>query len=74
MAKEIQVELSDETAAAVQRAAEAEHVDPSTYVGSLIEANVSRVVFLDGAQACIDEHADGFARRFGPAPAANQAA
>ncbi|MFE2639463.1 hypothetical protein ACFXKF_32670 [Streptomyces scopuliridis] len=74
MAKEIQVELSDETAAAVQRAAEAEHVDPATYIGTMIEANVHRGLFLSGAQACIEEHAEGFARRFGPAPAASQAA
>ncbi|MFF8786777.1 hypothetical protein [Streptomyces sp. NPDC015125] len=74
MAKEFQVQVSDETAAAFQRAAEAEHVDPIAFVGRFLEASVPRLLFLNGAQAAIDEHGDAFARRFGPPPAADQAA
>ncbi|MER0476882.1 hypothetical protein ABR737_00685 [Streptomyces sp. Edi2] len=74
MAKEFHVQLSDETADAFKRAAEAEHVDPIAYVGSFLEASVPRLLFLNGAQAAIDEHGGGFARRFGPARAADNAA
>ncbi|MFC5724115.1 hypothetical protein ACFP1Z_28500 [Streptomyces gamaensis] len=72
--RKIEVHLSDEAYADLQRAAADKHIDPEAYAGTVLEDNLTRARFLEGAQDCIDQHADEFAARFGPAAAADRAA
>ncbi|WP_372412761.1 hypothetical protein [Streptomyces luteireticuli] len=72
--RKIEVQLSDEAYADLQRAAADKRVGPEAYAGTVLEDTLTRARFLEGAQECIDQHADEFAARFGPAPAAGRAA
>ncbi|MCF3105437.1 hypothetical protein IPZ58_28170 [Streptomyces roseoverticillatus] len=65
MAQEIRIQISDEAYEQLQRAAAEKHVLAEEYAGQVLDADLIKVRFLEGAQSFINEHAEGFAERFG---------
>jgi hypothetical protein len=65
MAREIRIEISDEAYEALERAAAARHVAAEAYAGQVLDADLTRARFLEGARLFVAEHGDAFAERFG---------
>ncbi|MGW6817446.1 hypothetical protein [Streptomyces sp. NPDC055005] len=65
MAREIRIEISDEAYEQLQRAAAEKRVPAEAYAWQVLNADLTRVRFADGARAFIGMHAEGFASRFG---------
>ncbi|GAA1111863.1 hypothetical protein [Streptomyces javensis] len=65
MAREIRIEISDETYEQLQRAAAEKRVPAEAYAGQVLDADLTRVRFMEGARSFIGQHAEGFAERFG---------
>ncbi|MEN8655468.1 hypothetical protein ABCR94_34055 [Streptomyces sp. 21So2-11] len=65
MAREIRIEISDEAFEQLQRAAAAKHVAAEAYAGQVLDADLTRIRFAEGARSFVSEHAEGFAERFG---------
>ncbi|MGW9436392.1 hypothetical protein [Streptomyces sp. NPDC055607] len=71
MAREIRIEISDEAYEALQRVAAEKHVPAEHYAGSVLDADLTRARFVEGARSFVDRHGRAFAERFGrPADAA----
>lgn len=65
MAREIRIEISDEAYEQLQRAAAEKRLPAEAYAGQVLDADLTRVRFAEGARAFIGMHAEGFAARFG---------
>lgn len=65
MAREIRIEISDEAYEQLQRAAAESRVPAEAYAGQVLNADLTRVRFVEGARAFIAMHAEGLAERFG---------
>ncbi|THA31896.1 hypothetical protein [Streptomyces sp. A1547] len=65
MAREIRIVISDEAYAQLQRAAAEKRLPAETYAGQVLDADLTRVRFVEGARSFIGQHAEGFAQRFG---------
>ncbi|MEU8471622.1 hypothetical protein AB0F30_27570 [Streptomyces sp. NPDC029006] len=65
MPREIRIEISDELYEQLQQTAAGLHLPPEAYVGRVLNADLTRTRFREGARAFIAEHAEGFAERFG---------
>ncbi|MET9427900.1 MULTISPECIES: hypothetical protein [unclassified Streptomyces] len=65
MAREIRIEISDEAYEQLQRAAAEKRVAAEAYVGQVLDADLTRVRFVEGARSFISQHAEAFAERFG---------
>ncbi|MFI9311482.1 hypothetical protein [Streptomyces triculaminicus] len=72
MAQEIRIQISDEAYEQLQRAAAEKHVPAEEYAGQVLDADLIKVRFLEGARSFINEHAEGFTERFG-GPSAHRA-
>ncbi|MGW2865604.1 hypothetical protein [Streptomyces sp. NPDC001205] len=67
MGREIRIEIDDETYAELERLAASGHAAPGQYAAQMLTADIARVRFNEAARAFADEHAAGFAARFGGA-------
>ncbi|MGP3636362.1 hypothetical protein ACTU45_23915 [Streptomyces sp. 24-1644] len=65
MAKEIRIEVDDETYEQLERLAAGGHAPPEQYAAKLLTADITRARFAEAAKAFAAEHAEGFAARFG---------
>ncbi|WP_159047293.1 MULTISPECIES: hypothetical protein [unclassified Streptomyces] len=65
MAREIRIVISDEAYAQLQRAAAEKRLPAEAYAGQVLDADLTRVRFVEGARSFIGQHAEGFAQRFG---------
>ncbi|MFD3535678.1 hypothetical protein [Streptomyces sp. NPDC058664] len=65
MAREIRIEISDEAYAALERAAAEKHVPAEDYAGRVLDADLTRARFVEGARSFVDRHGQAFAERFG---------
>ncbi|MEV7157194.1 hypothetical protein AB0N77_21635 [Streptomyces misionensis] len=65
MSREIRIEISDELYAQLKQAAAERRLPPEAYVGRVLNADLTRTRFHEGARAFIAEHAEGFSERFG---------
>ncbi|MFJ4340176.1 hypothetical protein [Streptomyces sp. NPDC088915] len=65
MAREIRIEISDEAYEALERVAAEKHVPAEHYAGSVLDADLTRARFVEGARSFIDQHGQAFAKRFG---------
>ncbi|MFF5125900.1 hypothetical protein ACFY41_03010 [Streptomyces syringium] len=65
MAREIRIEISDEAYEQPQRAAAEKHVAAEAYAGQVLDADLTRFRFVEGARSFIGQHAEGFAELFG---------
>jgi predicted transcriptional regulator len=65
MSREIRIEISDELYEQLQQAAAERRLPPEAYAGQVLNADLTRTRFREGARAFVAEHADGFAERFG---------
>ncbi|MFQ6199793.1 hypothetical protein [Streptomyces sp. NPDC000405] len=65
MAREIRIEISDEAYEQLQRAAAEKRVAAEAYAGQVLDADLTRIRFLEGARSFIGQHAEGFAEHFG---------
>ncbi|MER7001221.1 hypothetical protein [Streptomyces sp. NPDC000410] len=65
MAREIRIEVDDETYEQLERLAAGGHAEPAQYAAQLLTADITRARFNEAAKAFADEHAAGFAARFG---------
>ncbi|MER7000680.1 hypothetical protein [Streptomyces sp. NPDC000410] len=65
MAREIRIEVDDETYEQLKRLAAGGHAEPEQYAAQLLTADITRARFNEAAKAFADEHAAGFAARFG---------
>ncbi|MFJ5712744.1 hypothetical protein [Streptomyces sp. NPDC093105] len=75
MARELRIEISDEAYEALQHAAAARHVAAEDYAEQILDADLTRARFLDGARSVIAEHGDAFTARYGrPAAPSTSAA
>ncbi|MEV5454255.1 hypothetical protein [Streptomyces sp. NPDC052535] len=72
MAQEIRIEISDELYEQLRQAAAERHLPPEAYAGRVLDADLTRERFREGARGFIAEHAAGFADRFG-GPASSSA-
>ncbi|MEV7083332.1 hypothetical protein AB0N88_33085 [Streptomyces sp. NPDC093516] len=71
MPREIRIEISDELYEQLQQAAAERHLPPEAYAGRVLDADLTRARFHEGARAFIAEHAQGFAERFGGSAGSN---
>ncbi|MFK0143276.1 hypothetical protein [Streptomyces murinus] len=75
MSREIRIQISDELYEQLQQAAAERRLPPEAYVGRVLNADLTRTGFREGARAFIAEHAEGFSGRFrGPARTSADAA
>ncbi|MEU5216670.1 hypothetical protein AB0G79_10790 [Streptomyces sp. NPDC020807] len=75
MAREIRIEISDEAYEALERVAAEKHVPAEDYAGRVLDADLTRARFLEGARVFVDQHGKAFAERFGrPAKSRTDAA
>ncbi|MFH9725388.1 hypothetical protein ACH4M4_20830 [Streptomyces sp. NPDC017254] len=65
MAREIRIEISDEAYEALERVAAEKHVPAEDYAGRVLDADLTRTLFLEGARSFVAEHGQAFAERFG---------
>ncbi|MER6253634.1 hypothetical protein ABT224_19990 [Streptomyces sp. NPDC001584] len=65
MAREIRIEISDEAYEQLKRAAAEKRVPAEAYAGQVLDADLARARFREGARLFVAEHAAGFAERFG---------
>ncbi|MBX9427278.1 MULTISPECIES: hypothetical protein [Streptomyces] len=65
MAREIRIEISDEAYEALERAAAERHVPAEDYAGRVLDADLTRARFVEGARSFVDQHGKAFAERFG---------
>ncbi|MEW2490815.1 hypothetical protein [Streptomyces sp. NPDC048411] len=65
MAREIRINVDDETYEQLERLAADGHAEPEQYAAQLLTADIARSRFNEAAKAFRDEHARGFAARFG---------
>lgn len=65
MAKEIRIQVDDETYAQLERLAAGGHAQPEQYAAKLLTADLARARFTEAAKVFAAEHAEGFAARFG---------
>ncbi|GGY51997.1 hypothetical protein [Streptomyces omiyaensis] len=65
MARELRIEISDEAYEALQHAAAARHVAAEDYAERVLDADLTRTRFLDGARHVVARHGDAFAARYG---------
>ncbi|MFF9870198.1 hypothetical protein ACF1G0_33280 [Streptomyces sp. NPDC013953] len=65
MAREIRIEISDEAYEQLQRAAAQKRMAAEAYAGQVLDADLTRVRFVEGARSFISQHAEAFAERFG---------
>ncbi|MFD5451244.1 hypothetical protein [Streptomyces sp. NPDC127100] len=72
MPREIRIKISDELYEQLQQAAAERHLPPEAYAGQVLDADLTRARFREGARGFIAEHAQGFAERFGD-PASSSA-
>ncbi|MBC2868613.1 hypothetical protein [Streptomyces mexicanus] len=70
MAKEIRIEVDDETYEQLQRLAADDHEDPDQYASRRLTADLARTRFLEGSARFLSAPGmrEEFARRFGPEP------
>ncbi|MFC9914702.1 hypothetical protein [Streptomyces sp. NPDC059862] len=70
MAKEIRIEVDDETYAELQRLAADGHEEPDQYASRRLTADLARTRFLEGSALFLSTPGmrEEFARRFGPQP------
>ncbi|MFE7779274.1 hypothetical protein ACFU5O_36510 [Streptomyces sp. NPDC057445] len=68
MAREIRIEVDDETYEQLERLAAGGHAEPEQYAAQLLTADITRARFNEAAAGFADEHAAGFAARFGSGP------
>ncbi|MFJ9589671.1 MULTISPECIES: hypothetical protein [Streptomyces] len=73
MAKEIRINVDDETYEELQRLAADDHEDPDQYASRRLTADLARTRFLEGAKAFVEEHGQAFADRFGTSPSSHAA-
>ncbi|MEU2453956.1 hypothetical protein ABZ605_28235 [Streptomyces sp. NPDC012765] len=74
MAREIRIQISDEAYEQLQRAAAEKQVPAEAYAGRVLDADLARARFREGARLFVGEHAAAFAERFGgPAASADAA-
>lgn len=65
MAKEIRLQMDEETYAELVRQAAGGHVAPDHYAQQLLTADLARPRFNASAKAFADEHGPAFAAEFG---------
>ncbi|MFC9793000.1 hypothetical protein [Streptomyces sp. NPDC057695] len=65
MAREIRIEISDEAYEALERAAAEKHVPAEDYVGRVLDADLTRTRFIEGARTFVGQHGQAFAKRYG---------
>ncbi|MBC2906740.1 hypothetical protein [Streptomyces cupreus] len=65
MAKELRIQVDDETYEQLARLAADGHVEPGQYASQRLTADLARTRFLEGAKAFADQHGQAFAERFG---------
>ncbi|AJF69270.1 hypothetical protein [Streptomyces vietnamensis] len=65
MAREIRIEISDEAYEALERAAAEKRVDAEAYARKVLDADLTRTRFLEGARQFVADHGQVFADRFG---------
>ncbi|KUN57810.1 hypothetical protein AQJ46_45640 [Streptomyces canus] len=73
MAKEIRIEVDDETFEELQRRAADDREDPDQYASRRLTADLARTRFLEGAKAFVEEHGQAFVDRFGTGPSSHAA-
>ncbi|CAM5272283.1 hypothetical protein GCM10010329_79190 [Streptomyces spiroverticillatus] len=71
MAREIRIEISDEAYEQLERAAARKRVPAEAYAGQVLDADLARERFHEGARLFLAEHAEGLAERFGRPSARN---
>ncbi|MFG3040899.1 hypothetical protein ACGFYZ_28765 [Streptomyces sp. NPDC048330] len=64
MAREIRIEISDEAYEALERAAAEKQVPAEYYAGRVLDADLTRTRFVEGARSFVVEHGKAFAERF----------
>lgn len=64
-ARGIRIEISDEAYEQLQRAAAEKHVAAEAYAGQVLDPDLTRIRFVEGARSFISQHAEGFAEHFG---------
>ncbi|MFJ2738131.1 hypothetical protein ACIO3O_00535 [Streptomyces sp. NPDC087440] len=74
MAKEIRVQVDDETYNELVRLAAGDQVEPGQYAGRLLTADITRARFDDAFATFAQEHGAAFARHFGTTRRADGAA
>ncbi|WP_328862993.1 hypothetical protein [Streptomyces sp. NBC_00306] len=65
MAREIRIEVDDETYEQLKRLAAGGHTEPEQYAAQLLTADITRTRFVEAAGTFAAEHAEGFAAPFG---------
>ncbi|WP_405861722.1 hypothetical protein OG361_40125 [Streptomyces sp. NBC_00090] len=65
MAREIRIEMSDEAYEALERAAAEKHVPAEDYAGRVLDADLTRTRFLEGARSFVAQHGKAFGEHFG---------
>ncbi|MFC8125967.1 hypothetical protein [Streptomyces sp. NPDC057302] len=65
MAKEIRLQMDEETYAELVRQAAGGQVEPDRYAAQLLTADLARPRFTAAAKAFADEHGSAFAEEFG---------
>ncbi|WP_432129383.1 hypothetical protein [Streptomyces sp. bgisy082] len=71
IAREIRIEISDEAYEALERVAAEKHMPAEDYAGRVLDADLTRARFVEGARSFVAQHGQAFAKRFGrPADAA----
>jgi hypothetical protein len=73
MAREIRIEIDDETYEELQRLAADDHEDPDQYASRRLTTDLARIRFLEGAKTFVEEHGQAFAERFGTGPSSHAA-
>ncbi|MGW6744862.1 hypothetical protein ACWGDX_29695 [Streptomyces sp. NPDC055025] len=73
-AHELRISVTDDVYEQLQMLAADQHVPAEEYAARMLADDVARVRFVEGARSFIAEHSHGFADRFGPHPAGEQAA
>lgn len=73
MAKEIRIEVDDETFEELRRRAADDHEEPDQYASRRLTADLARTRFLEGARAFVEEHGQAFTDRFGTTPSSHAA-
>ncbi|MEU7298064.1 hypothetical protein AB0A76_33550 [Streptomyces exfoliatus] len=65
MAREIRIEISEEAYAALERAAAEQRLPAEDYAGRVLDADLKRARFFEGARSFVGLHGPAFAERFG---------
>ncbi|WP_331732248.1 hypothetical protein [Streptomyces sp. NBC_00989] len=73
MAKEIRIQVDDETFEELRRRAADDHEEPDQYASRRLTDDLARTRFIEGARGFVEEHGQAFVDRFGTGPTSHAA-